>query len=149
MMFLFAFRQNQVVQSLPPQMKINSSRLGRSQSFKTLMGVDEILDDASQVEKISCPALAAKMTLGLDMFLHILIVSLDRIVVVPESMPFATNRYAKGELGRAMKQLPPRHTIHRKFVADKRDHASLATRLVPLAQVLLPYLHPTRLLDFP
>jgi hypothetical protein len=129
---------DEVEELLSPKRDVDVGGFGRGSSFESLMRVDKVLDDAPQIEEVSCTVGALEMAFGFDLVFDVLVVALNRIVVVLEAVLFVPDRDAKDELCRAIKELGPSCAVILEFVAHERDDASRVTRLVPFAQISRP-----------
>ena len=104
------------------------------------MRIHKVLDDSAQVEERSYPLSTAKMALCENVMLDVLVVPLNGIVVVAETMFFAADGYAERELRHMGKELPPGRAIGGKPIAHKGDEVSLLHPFMTLVSVSFKHL---------
>lgn len=89
------------------------------------MGIDEILDDATQIKEFLCAGHAPKMPLGLHLISYILVVPLDVIIVVLQPVLSACDGHAENERAYPAKKIAPRRAIVHESITHERHELPL------------------------
>src|SRR3989344_1929851 len=89
------------------------------------MGIDEILDNAAQVEEFLRSGGAPEMPFSLHLILDVLIVALDRVVVVLQPMFPARDGNAEGERAHAAEEAAPGSAVVHKAIAHEGNELPL------------------------
>lgn len=113
------------------------------------MGIDEILDDATQIKEFLCAGHAPKMPLGLHLISDILVVPLDVIVVVLHPVLSACDGHAEDKRAHPAKKIAPRRAIVHESVTHERHELPLGLWLRFLLLVPLDDLRVASHLDLP